>query len=69
MSNPFPISASNPPSVLSVYLRIFYQPVNQFLNQPIPLPNLLLRHANRFLALLTIPVSSYFPEKLSPSWS
>jgi hypothetical protein len=68
-SNPFPISASNPPSVLSVPLRRFYQPVNQFLNQPIPLPNLLLPHVNRLLALLTIPISSYLPEKLSLSWS
>jgi hypothetical protein len=52
---------SNPSSVLSVPLRRFYQPVNQFLNQPIPLPNLLLPHVNRLLALLTIPISSYVP--------
>jgi hypothetical protein len=68
-SNPFPISASNPPSVLSVPLHRFYQPVNQFLNQPIPLPNLLLAHVNRLRALLTIPISFYLPEKLSLSWS
>jgi hypothetical protein len=60
---------SNPPSVLSVPLCRFYQPVNQFLNLPIPLPNLLLPHVNRLLALLTIPISSYLPEKLSLSWS
>jgi hypothetical protein len=60
---------SNPPSVLSVPLPRFYQPVNQFLNQPIPLPNLFLSHVNRLLALLTIPISSYLPEKLSPPWN
>jgi hypothetical protein len=64
----FPISASNPPSVLSVPLSRFYQPVSQFLNQPIPFPNLLLPHVNRLFALLTTPISSYLPEKLSPSW-
>jgi hypothetical protein len=60
---------SNPPSVLPVPLRRFYQPVNQFLNQPIPLQTSSLPHINRLLALLTIPVSSYLPEKLSMSWS
>jgi hypothetical protein len=40
-----------------------------FLNQPIPLPNLLLPHVNRLLALLTMLISSYLPEKLSLSWS
>jgi hypothetical protein len=69
MSNPFPISASNPPPVLSVPLHRFYEPVNQFLNQPILLPNLLLPHVNRLLTLLTTPISSYLPEKLSPLWS
>jgi hypothetical protein len=68
-SNPFPISASNPPSVLSVPLHRFYQPVNWFLNQPIPLPYLLLPHVNRLLVLLTIAISTYLPEKLSLSWS
>jgi hypothetical protein len=68
MYNPFPISASNPPSVLSVPLRRFCWPVNRFLNQPIPLPYLLLPHVNRLLALLTIPIS-YLPEKLFLSWS
>jgi hypothetical protein len=60
---------SNPPSVLSVPLCRFYQPVNQFLNQPIPLTNLLIPHVNRLLELLTIPISSHLPEKLSLSWS
>jgi hypothetical protein len=60
---------SNPPSVLSVPLCRFYQPVNQFLNHPIPPPSLLLPHVNTLFALLTIPISSYLPEKLSPSWS
>jgi hypothetical protein len=32
-------------------------------------PNLLLPHVNRLLALLTIAISSYLPEKLFPSWS
>jgi hypothetical protein len=68
-SNPFPISASNPPSVLSDPLHRFYQPVNQFLNQPIALPNLLVPHVSRLLALLTIPISFYLPEKLSLSQS
>jgi hypothetical protein len=68
-SNPFSISASTPPSILSVPLRRFYWPVNRFLNQPIPLPYLLLPHVNRLLTLLTIAISSYLPEKLSLSWS
>jgi hypothetical protein len=44
-------------------------PLNQLLNEPNPLPNLLFPHVSRLLALLTMLISSYLPEKLSPSWS
>jgi hypothetical protein len=36
-------------------------PLNQLLNKPNPLQNLLLPHASRLLALLRLPVSSYLP--------
>jgi hypothetical protein len=40
-------------------------PLNQLLNEPNPLLNLLLPHVSRLLALLTLPVSSHLPEGLS----
>jgi hypothetical protein len=39
--------------------------VNQLLNEPNSLPNPLLPHVSRLLAVLSLPVSSYLPEGLS----
>jgi hypothetical protein len=59
--NPFPISTTNPPFVLFVPLLRFYLPLNQLLNEPNPLLNLLPPRVSRLLVLLTLSVSSYLP--------
>jgi hypothetical protein len=46
-------------------MRRFYLPLNQLLNEPNALSNLLLPHVSRLLVLLTLPFSSYLPEGLS----